>query len=99
MAYRHLDGESGSERLCQHEELRGFTDLVVLLIGWKFASTNQKHYHQKHLISMDLLLSFLRRHFAGKPVVASRNVICFLTLPTGNVNLFIIAFEVRERNP
>ena len=27
MAYRHLDCESGSERLCQHEELRGFTDL------------------------------------------------------------------------
>ena len=27
IACRHLDCESGSERLCYHEELRGFTDL------------------------------------------------------------------------
>ena len=29
---------------------------------------------------MEFLSSFLRRHFAGKPVVASRNVGCFLRL-------------------
>ena len=29
---------------------------------------------------MEFLYSFLRRHFAGKPVVASRNVGCFLSL-------------------
>ena len=29
---------------------------------------------------MELLRSFLRRHFAGKPVKASRNVDCFLGL-------------------
>ena len=32
------------------------------------------------LHSMQFLRSFLRRHFAGKPVVASRNVNCFLRL-------------------
>ena len=31
-------------------------------------------------ISMDFLQSFLRRHFAGKPVVVSQNVGCFLRL-------------------
>ena len=31
-------------------------------------------------ISMEFLRSFLRRHFAGKPLVASRNVGCFLRL-------------------
>ena len=41
------------------------------LFGWKFASTNQKHYSH--------LRSFLRRHFVGKTtVVASRNCGCFL---------------------
>ena len=29
---------------------------------------------------MEFLYSFLRRHFAGKPVVASQNVGCFLSL-------------------
>ena len=33
-----------------------------------------------HVISMEFLCSFLRRHFGGKPVVASRNVGCFLRL-------------------
>ena len=31
-------------------------------------------------ISMEFLRSFIRRHFAGKPVVASWNVGCFLRL-------------------
>ena len=34
------------------------------------------------VISMEFLRSFLRRHFAGKQVVASRNVDCFLRLQT-----------------
>ena len=33
-----------------------------------------------HVISMEFLRSFLRRHFAGKPVAASRNIGCFLRL-------------------
>ena len=52
---------------------------VVLLIGWKFASTNEKHYPDlgsAYDISMEFLRSFLRRHFVGKPVVTSRNVGC-----------------------
>ena len=32
-----------------------------------------------HVISMEFLQSLLRRHFAGKPVVALRNVGCFLS--------------------
>ena len=35
---------------------------------------------EAHVISMEFLRSFLRRHFAGKPVVASPNVSCFLRL-------------------
>ena len=42
---------------------------------------------------MEFLRSFLRRHFAGKPVVTLRNVVCFLKIPTGNVNLFNINKE------
>ena len=52
---------------------------VVFLIGWKFASTNEKHYPDlgsAYDISMEFLRSFLRRHLVGKPVVASRNVNC-----------------------
>ena len=33
-----------------------------------------------HVISMEFLRSFLRRHLAGKPVIASPNVGCFLRL-------------------
>ena len=44
------------------------------------------------VISMEFLRSFLRRHFAGKPVVASRNVGCFLRLlklaVSGNLSKF-----------
>ena len=59
---------------------------VVLLIGWS-------KFHRRHdrsealarswhwrVISMEFLRSLLRRHFAGKPLVASRNVVCFLRL-------------------
>ena len=47
-----------------------------------------KHHYQSALtrsgkwgvISKEFLRSFLRRHFAGKPVVTSRNIGCFLRL-------------------
>ena len=68
---------------------------AVLLIGWsKFRS----RYHQSEVrprcgywqvISMEFLRSFLRRHFAGKPVVASRNVGCFVRLTS-----FVISFRI-----
>ena len=59
---------------------------VVLLIGWiKFPT---RYYQSEALpksgywrvISMEFLRSFLRSHLAGKPVVASPNVGCFLRL-------------------
>ena len=67
---------------------------VVLLIGvprGKFDSTNHKHYPDlgsdawsvwRWIIihGMEFLRSFLRCHLAGKPVVASPNVNCFLRL-------------------
>ena len=49
---------------------------LVLLIAWR----NQSEAVPSSGISMEFLCSFLRRHFAGKPVVASRNVGCFLRL-------------------
>lgn len=42
--------------------------------GFSRVLTNQ------NVISMEFLSSFLRPHFAGKPVVTSRNVGCFLIL-------------------
>ena len=59
---------------------------VMLLIGWsKFPTRlNQSEALPRsgkwHLISIKLLRSFLRRHFAGKPVTAPRNVVCFVRL-------------------
>ena len=44
---------------------------VVLLIEWSRFPTNQEYCP-----SMEFLRSFLRRHFAGKPVVESQNVRC-----------------------
>ena len=40
---------------------------------------------QWHVIKMEFLRSFLRRHFAGKPKMASRNDGCFLRLMFVNV--------------
>ena len=40
-----------------------------------------------HVVSMEFLRSFLRRHFAGAPVVASWNVVCFLRLSHALVHL------------
>ena len=45
--------------------------LCLTLIGWSKFSTNQGH---------EFLRLFLRCHFARKPLVASRNVSCFLRL-------------------
>ena len=59
---------------------------IVLLIGWsKFLTRHSQskalpRSGQWRVISMEFLRSFLRRHFAGKPVVASWNVGCFLRL-------------------
>ena len=53
-----------------------------LLIGWKFASSNQKHYPDlgsEIVISMEFLRSFLRLHFTGKPLKLSQNVGYFLS--------------------
>ena len=41
-------------------------------------------------VSMEFLRSFLRRHFAGKPVVASRNVVCFLWLKFFNAMRYVL---------
>ena len=50
---------------------------VVLLIGQSEALTRSRYWR---VISMEFLRSFLRRHFAGRPSVVSRNVGCFLRL-------------------
>ena len=63
---------------------------VVFLIGraaWEIYTTQIWR-----VISMEFLRSFLRRHLAGKPVVASPNVGCFLRLlklaVSGNLSKF-----------
>ena len=50
----------------------------------KFDSTNQKHHPDlgSEASSVEFLRSFLRCHFARKPVEASQNVGCFLRLTT-----------------
>ena len=59
---------------------------VELLIGWiKFSTRHDQsealpRSAQWRVISMEFLRSFLRHHLAGKPVVASPNVSCFLKL-------------------
>ena len=55
---------------------------VVLLIGhatWEIWF-NQSEALTRSSFSMEFQSSFLRRHLAGKPVVASQNVGCFLRL-------------------
>ena len=42
--------------------------------------TNNQKYTQWHVIRVEFLHSFLRHQFRGKPVVALRNVSCFLKL-------------------
>ena len=61
---------------------------VVLLIGWiKFPTRHDQsealpRYAYWLVISMEFLRTFLRRHYAEKPVVASPNVGYFLRLIT-----------------
>ena len=57
--------------------------------SWRYQLRNNRQkkfilmtYHNPHL-AMEFLRSFLRRHFAGKLVVASWNVGCFLKLRAG----------------
>ena len=48
--------------------------------AWK-TSAEIPYWMEFHsIIDMEFLRSFLRRHFAGKPVVVSPNVGCFLRL-------------------
>ena len=61
--------------------------LWLLLNGLSTFSASKRHLpdlalvtFEWRVISMELLRSFLRRHFGGWPVVASRNVGCFLRL-------------------
>ena len=60
--------------------------LIMLLIvrGAREICSNQSKALLRpgywHVISMEFLQSFLRRHFAGESVVVSRNVGCFLRL-------------------
>ena len=60
---------------------------VVLLIGWiKFPSWHDQsealpRFGWWCVISLEFLCSFLRCHLAGKSVLASPNVGCFLRLP------------------
>ena len=74
---------------------------VVLLTGWsKFQairSTTQIYVVSVH--QYGILRSFLRRHFAGKPVVAWRNVGCFLRLTNSvNVVMVIRVFKLKEQD-
>ena len=64
-------------------------DVSLPRSGWCFClvesnfphdTTNQKHRPDLGIISREFLRLFLRRHLAGKPVVAMRNVGCFLCL-------------------
>ena len=64
----------------------------VFLIGWiKFLTRHDQpeplpRSGYWRVISMEFLRSFLRRHFGGKPVLALRNVGCFLRLWTVKLN-------------
>ena len=57
---------------CNYPELGSASDWILIDI------TNQKHYPD--LVSDASSVSFLRRHFAGIPVVTSRNVCSLLGL-------------------
>ena len=41
-------------------------------------------------VSMEFLRSFLRRHFVGKPLVGSQNVVCFLWLKLFNAVRYVL---------
>ena len=57
--------------------------VVLLRVAWESWFTQSEAPPRSgycRVISMEFLCSFLRRHFAGKPVVPSRTVGCFLRL-------------------
>ena len=68
---------------------------VVLLFGraeWGICFNQSEALPRSgwwRVISMEFLRSFLRRYFAGKPPVASRNVVCFLRLVSSEVLFFV----------
>ena len=73
------------------KQARNSIDQVVLLIGRKFASTNQKRYSD-----LDSGYVILRRHFVGKPGVAARNLaLVFSQAPTA-LPLFWIPLEMNN---
>ena len=64
---------------------------VVLLIGravWEIC-INQSEALPRSVWWREFLRSFLRRHFAGKPSVASRKVVCFVRLVSSEVLFFV----------
>ena len=67
MTRHYPDLVSTSDWSCREENLLRPTICTYQIWQWRF-------------ISMEFLRLFLRRHFAGKSVVASRNVSCFLRL-------------------
>ena len=68
---------------CHFSDLGGASD-SLFCIGYYFVSANQKQFPDLGSvmlwISMEFLGLFLRCHFAGKLVVTSQNVGCFLRL-------------------
>ena len=73
--------------------------ILVLLIGWIESPTQHNQSEalptsgEWRVISMEFLCSFLRSDLAGKPVVASPNVGCFLRL-TISMNLSYIPLRL-----
>ena len=68
-------------------EIRVTTQIrVMLLIGWcRFPRRHDQsealpRSGEWRVISMEFLRSFLRRYFAGKPPMTSRNFVCFLRI-------------------
>ena len=69
-----------------------------LAVGGKLALTNQEHYVTRHQYGISVLIS--QASFRGKPVVASRNVSCFLVLTKiqdGHFSVCSSCVRFRER--
>ena len=69
-----------------------------LAVGGKLALTNQQHYVTRHQYGISVLIS--QASFRGKPVVASRNVSCFLVLTKiqdGHFSVCSSCVRFRER--
>ena len=68
------------------------------VIGWSHFLANP--LLGRHVICMEFLRLFLRRHFAGKPAVASRTVGCFLKLSfshfSSKTNISIFQHHLRR---